>query len=150
LSTTFLRPRRRRLKGRQFVRAWSEEPLFQFRSTTVDHASGIVDDLLVGPLSTGHSWRFGACVAVALEHLREDPLVELEVGRASRSALPGVADAQTLQLPFMWAILSAWMSPGRCPSDRGVPAGSPNASHPNGWRVETTHPLHTPITSPMM
>ncbi len=86
----------------------AEEPLLQIAGD--DHRSAppaaAVNHLLVGQHRvvdrTPVDGRTLAVGETALEHLEEDPLVELVVIRqAGRDlALPGVADAEPLQLPF--------------------------------------------------
>ncbi len=150
-----LGPLRQRLEaGQQFVRVLGdpEEPLFQLPRHDRRPAppAGAVDDLLVGQDGvvdgTPVDGRAPAVCQPALEHLQEDPLVELVViGQTRRDlALPGVADAQTLQLPFhvgdvgergglrMGARLDRRVlgrQPERVPSKR--------MQH-----IETAHPLH--------
>ena len=86
----------------------AEEPLLQLACD--DHRAAApaaaVNDLLVGQHRvvdrTPVDGRALAVGETALEHLQEDPLVELVVVRqAGRDlALPGVADAEALQLPL--------------------------------------------------
>jgi hypothetical protein len=83
----------------------------------------------------------------ALEHLQEDPLVELVViGLTGRDlALPGVADAQTLQLPFhVGDVVERRCLRVGARLDRRVLGRQPERVPSKRMQhVETAHPLHT-------
>jgi hypothetical protein len=89
-----------------------------------------------------------------LEHAREQPLVPAVVIRQARRQLasPRVADAEALQLPFMWAMLPSVDVSGWMPLlIAAFSAGRPNASQPNGCRtLKPCSRFRRATTSPMM
>ncbi len=107
----FLRPVGQRLEALQQivgVRRDAEEPLLEIARYDRRGAppARALDHLLIGEdrltARTPVDGRVLPVRETALEHLQEDPLVELVVlGQTGGDfALPGVADAQPLQLPF--------------------------------------------------
>ena len=118
-----------------------EKPLLELaHDDRSRNASTTVHDLLVGEdgvaVGAPVDARAPLVREVALQHLQEQPLVPVVVGRqAGRDlTLPGVADPDPLQLPFhVGDVLERPRLRVGAVLDGGVPAGRPNASHPNRW-----------------
>ena len=150
----FLGPVGQRLEaGEQLVGVLGDpkEPLLQVARLDDRAAApaGSVDDLLVGQHGVVDrapvDRRPLAVRQPALEHLQEDPLVELVVVRqAGRDlALPGVADAEPLQLPLhVRDVVERRRFRVRAGLDRGVLGRQAERVPPERVQhVEAAHPL---------
>ena len=138
----------------------AEEPLLEVARDDGRAAApaGAVDHLLVGEhgvvTRTPVDRRAPAVGQPALEHLQEDPLVELVVvGQAGGDlALPRVADAQPLELPLhVGDVVERRRLGMRAGLDGGVLGRQPERVPAERMQhVVAAHPLHPRQTSPMM
>jgi len=131
----------------------AEEPLLEFArldDRAAAPADATLEDLLIcqdGLIDRAPVHRRALAIGQpALEHLQEDPLVELVVlGQAGGNlAVPGVADAQPLQLPLhVRDVVERRLLRMRAGLDRRVLRRQPEGVPPERMQhVVAAHPLH--------